>query len=532
MASALFLGVFFGLGTTRLEFLQHSWNPFYLADYLRMFTGKLHASVNMNFVILEPQGMFPYPLFGMLSFVFLKLSSLPSGERSFSLHRTEKKVVSSLWSFERKKLTSRSDFFIALLGVGLLLILMNVEVWIHDLPPADLKMWTQNRKDHLEEDRERLKYFQSEEGERELFRRFYRREPKGRSFTWTEEQQQNYQAFLDQIKGEIEHTEQKLLNETRKKEWREKKDGRSYYGFLFESQKKDFQNKTGISSPRYVSGKESADTFLERMAIYKQASEENVLPIRGTGRHVSLREKYTSPEHRKTDLEERMPKNHSGSWLIYRLFRYRRLDIGFLLFLCFTVFGGFTFDREFGHQLEWMYTEPVAKWRYYLVKLGVSWGIAIALLAAVFVFLFVIGTVWDGVGAWNYPLVCYTAESFLLIPMWQMLVRIFGLVAVQGFLLLNIGLFLSVFLREKFTVIGVTLSMFLLGGMLSARLPEPIRLRSPFEYFSASEIADGSVKILRELPGEHLGRTLTVLFVGGAVFAMLGIFASSKQKSV
>lgn len=534
---SIFVAVF-ALGyavTEHVERLQSHWNPIYLSDFFQGLTGRMifrsSSFGEVAYQIHHAAGIQPYAVYALLS-VPLMLRSLkpkPRTEEDSSEKGGKEKIASvSLLAFEWKKivgirpfkfLVSSALFFVFLLFV--FLFFRNEEMrdrYVH--PFKELRRYQYNVKSY-------------EDSLREQRKRGLPEESLVMMVEGVEESKKELEDYKGRLKayhdGDGAHFYPSLVRELRRMLGDEDKDGRVRAGGTL---KHDFFSDA---------------TFYESMAVLKKAESMSVKPLfLEWGMSPSAYEEYVDAAKRRQIVNRHMPVSNSAVFTLYSMFDRKRLDILFLCFVCFLVFAGYTLDKERGRQIELLYTEPVSRCSYHLIKLGVSVLVAAGMLLLVMIALFLFGLLSEGVGAWNFPVVCYEnlltnprsvsvqemAQSISLLPMWKYLFRLISVILVQCFFLSALFHIWSIFVRDRVKLMILSAFTLGIGFFLSDKLLKgEWRAISPFFYLEATRVANGSATVFHQLPGETFGLALVSLLWGGFLFTIAGLYFSERHRA-
>lgn len=195
-------------------------------------------------------------------------------------------------------------------------------------------------------------------------------------------------------------------------------DGEKYYDAVLKQTEKYLGGESGgIYHAGLRGGSFTRYTYEETAAVLKRAKEKKVRPMVHTWALPSEREVFLDPIYKRNSEERWIPKSHSAFFGLYRMIRIHRLDIIFLFVLSLIAFGGYALDKESGKQIELLYTEPIGRRKLHWTKIGVVVFLSAGLLATVYLFVFVLGRVTEGIGTWNFPIVYYTHGRFQLIDL-------------------------------------------------------------------------------------------------------------------
>lgn len=520
--------------TEHVSFLQSSWNPIRLMDFFQGLTGRMvfHPSGfgEVSYRIFPASGMRPYVVYAVTSVPLLLGSLKPRtrvGEAPSEGRRGEKISSVSLFAFESKKivgirpfkrLVSGGLFFVFLLFV--FLFFRNEKLRHHYLSPDEvLKSYEYSVRS-------------SEDSLKELRKRGMPEETLVFMVESVEESKKELEDYKGRLKAYHDrdgaHFYPSLAQELRRMLGDEEKDGMLRAGGVL---KEDFYSDA---------------TFYESLAVLKQAERISAEPLFiEMGMIPSAYEEFLDASKKRASMSQHTPASNSGAFTLYWLFARKRLDIMFLFLVCFLVFAGYTLDKERGRQIELLYTEPVSRSRYHLMKIGVSVLVAGGLLLLVTGVAFLFGLCGEGIGEWNFPVVCYeqlvknprslsvqeAAQSMSLLPMWKYLFRIFLTMLAQCFFLSALFHSWSIFVRDRVKLMIFSAFTLGVGFLLSDKLLKGgWRALSPFFHLEANTVANGSSMVAYALPGETFGTALISLVWGGLLFMIAGLRFAERHR--
>ncbi len=530
--------------TKNVSFFQRPWNPMYALDYMQTITGKVVSEIDafgkQHYRIIYSGGTQQYLNFILMSIIWTGISlKIEKNTSQLTVKRRKFGQIHSLAGFEYRKRSVRKDFAVVL-GCCVILLCLYLPMQRKDGDAVDVMLGDslfRFYENNVKESREFL--------EKETKRRYVELSGDSRD--------KNEDVYLKVLRDHLDTQESVLEGHQRMVRGFLEKDGKDFYEMMIRQTKQTFgktKGYVGFGESAYdifVRGQPMSASYHESCAIFQKASEENVTPIFGKGAFFSDYEEFSNSLLRHEWADKLGLKSHSAFYLIYRLFRAYFIDIAFLTLVSLLVLGGYVFDKEHGNQLEFMYTEPVRRSRYHWTKIGISVVVSAGLFLLFFAFVFMLGGVSEGVGAWNFPVVEYLSllsdpfqaseqevlESISLIPLWQYLLRVCLVLVAECFFLSSLSTFLSIFTKKKNQLLA-GLALLVGGGVfLSNYLPQGIlRLLSPFQYLQASTVANGSVKIFRNLPKENFWQSVLILVVWGIILGVVGARVVKKRECV
>lgn len=524
--------------TEYFNLLESSLNPVYTFDYLRMFIGRAmvafpsEAANSLNIA----RGLLPYAVYGASSIPLILLALFSKRKK-----KKEKRQMSPPWEgkpispffFEFKKIVQARGFLLFFLGELFFLFLIVIILFQRQSPGGNLyeepdgrlasrglvpwfekdyeESLSSGNEEYIEFQRQQLEKAKMEESSfAGRVKAYHRREGAPYYYSLT----QNIDWVL--VKGEVHEA------------------GHFFFGYgrggMTGTLKWDFPSDATINESR---------------AIFKTAESWGVAPVWTEDYILSDYEEYVDSKAKQQALDRYTALSLSGSGLLFRMFHAKNVDLLFLLVFCLTATAGYTLDKEYGRQIDLLYTEPISRTRYHLIKVFVPVLVGIGMLAVVFLFLFLLGCAREGVGVWNFPVVCHknileswttvqkreVMKAISMIPMWRYLIRVYLTMAVQCFFLTGLFTFLSIFVREKMKLFFLSAFVLIAGFLLSDKLLKgEWRVMSPLFYLQASGVANGVSMIRHNLPGETFGLALTSLVWGGILFTVAGLYFAERHR--
>lgn len=531
MAVFLLSFLAFQLLTREFSSLNRSWNPIFALDYVQVLIGKLEmAGASEGRLVYETryaQGFLPYLMYSMAGMGFFFLAARQRRSRpSAPVRRCQTKPVSPM-VFEMKKIIQSKGFLFLFAGE----VVIAVVLWV-----ILFRRNTLLKEVHLDPG-QRLWIIESFVREAEENLSVERK--KGRA-----------EEELDFFKNEIVEEKQALEEYRMRLKAFYRGWGDRYYPIMLHEMSDMLGSED--SNPKLVvngslkSGYFSDATYYETRAVLKQAEKEDLEPlIIEYGIFPSAYEEYLNPVKKDQTGESYRVFSNSAVFSLYHLFSRKRLDLLFLLVFSLMALSGYTLDKEFGRQIELMYTEPISRMKYHLIKIVAPLLVAFGALAVLVVSIFLLGLLSEGIGEFRFPVVCHhrlvkdpgalfpeeVSESIRLVALWRVLLRSFGILLIQCFFLSSLFQMISLFVREKMKLMIVAGSVLGLGYLCSEHLlTGDARCLSPFFYFSAGSVADASVMVLHRLPGFTISLGVVSLCWGGLLFTLSGIcFAEAAQ---
>ena len=500
--------------TNTFSSFKQIYNPLYALDIKNNVLGYIDYVVNEDSwypmsVVVNSNGEIVYYIYFSLSFIilyFLK-SIFFKEEREIS---TINKTHDSLFSFEIGKIKSSEGFSSVLIASTVIVILIFSLL--------------------LVEDKEYEKY----EVENNFSYYFYTQ------LTFAREQARLISAsFEDESLEEIQNVKkyEKLYNDSiNAQEYYFEKNGEEYYKL-----KQIELNDNLMPGHRAIRNFNSGlATRTESEVLYNYLSENKINPVLIS--NIVFLSEYENFVADKYNYIDDNIYSHSSLYLPRRLERTYPLDLIIIGIISMMALGGYSFDKEDGNQIEFLYTEPVDRRKYHTRKVLSSFLVGLLGLGIIFVLLLILGLISEGFGDPNFPIVEYVKDIdienlkpgdtsyFRLIPIWVYDLRLLASYIFQIGFLASLGAFISIFVKEKIKVVGFTLGITGLFSYLMKLVKSPIRILSPFSHMGASKLANGSVIVGSGLEANNFYLSPGVLLAWTLVFTLIGSFIVKKKE--
>lgn len=518
------LFVFLGLNYVLLEAipsLKNAYHPLYQLDYLQILIGKIENTLQRDGsyqdVVISAEGMKAYFALCVPSLVFLVVSMYPSLEQRSG--NTEQRPARSFLALEIKKISEAQSFYYYLIGGALLLGIFFVSPLTGDA-------------ERIEAERLDTYYIQYNEELIAYLEEQYEERKKSQVDGGGEAVGIDHDTQLEMFEVQLAELQEELDMMLAKREALYAGDNKTY----FENTAKRFNPEAAsYEGSGILGGKPTRFSIDETKAILNQASQldDPLIPMGQWYEQIqySARENYNSPLDRQLYRGSVQP-SHSAVFWPYRLLSRHHLDVILLFAMAVIVFAGYTLDKEEGNQLEFLRTQPLSTIRLHLTKLAAGTIMSSLFAAALLIFAALCGLVFEGIGAYRFPIVFYAGDAFSLIPLWQYLLMILGALVLQALFLNTLMLLVSTVVSTRTQLWGITTIILGAGFMINRFLPQGwAKTLSPFNYFEASNLANQAVRYYNDIPQASYGLGLAVLAVFGVIFTLIGIILISQQQN-
>src|SRR5574344_860348 len=524
-ASLAVIIVVFGLAYTLTEnntYLQNSLNPIYALDYLRLIIGKIETIVGVdgsaNIEYINHSSLIYFLIYGIYSSILFALS-IYIFNRNVEIKNASKinKIYNSnIFNFEIRKIMKNDAFIIYILG-ALVFVFSLYYFQIKDV---------ENYKRYLLGESGKIKIYQEE-------------------INKLEDELLYTDSDLDRelINEEIRLTNKKLDIRNRIIQGYKASNTKEFYLAQIENTIYEYDVQ-GPEAQIFKYEKPIIFAKFESKLLDEMSIKNDVKPIIRPGFQYSAYEKFFNPLAENQYRNRETYLTNSSLYTNYKMLKYNNLDILFLLLILFMVLGGYTYDKENGNQLNLIYTQPIDKFKFHIIKI-LSQTLVIALVYVfISLFIFLMGIIKEGLGELNQPVIEYlylfknpqlaieteALKTITTIPIYIYLIKVFIVIIFQTLFVSSISTLISIFTKSK-TVIIVSIISISTLGLIITKLCEKniVKLLNPFTYIFANNVADNSVIAVNGIEGANYIISLTVLFISAILIAFVGgIIAKTK----
>lgn len=278
--------------------------------------------------------------------------------------------------------------------------------------------------------------------------------------------------------------------------------------------------------------------------------ENNIQPIYSGDyiRTIYYDERFTSEvQHLKEKWEEHNDKTDNSG--LYTLYHFFDEYVYFVPMFLFTVLlgGGFAVERGKKPTLQLLKTQPITLRNMYLGKVThATSAVAISSLAIV-LFIAAVASLVNRFGDWKYPIIHYDHQQimdaanytgtisggrgFHFVPIGEIIWQNTLLFVICFIFVIVVGLFLSIFFKNIFSVLTVTIFIMISGYVLGSHIYTDIAHWLPFTYFNISEVTNGALTIFYDNPSIHFGMGCLILLSSTVILIGLGYGILSLRKN-
>lgn len=277
----------------------------------------------------------------------------------------------------------------------------------------------------------------------------------------------------------------------------------------------------------------------ESVALYNYLSDNNIKPYLLSD-NFFLSSFETLVKDYYNYLEDNI-NSHSASYIPRRIERTYPVDLIVIVLISLLSLGAYSFDKENGNQIELLYTQPATRKKYHINKILASFLVGLLGLGIIFLLIFILGFITEGMGDIDFPVVEYLRDAnletiaigepyFKIIPIWKYNLRLIISYIFQIAFLASLGSLISIFVKEKIKVVGLSLGITGLIIYLQNLIKSPIKIISPFTHMNASKIANGSMIVRSSLKTNNIFISLIVLSAWTVLLLVVGIKIAEKRE--
>ncbi|KAA0547412.1 ABC transporter permease subunit [Bacillus sp. BGMRC 2118] len=246
--------------------------------------------------------------------------------------------------------------------------------------------------------------------------------------------------------------------------------------------------------------------FLKERDIQPVFPGEYVLNTQLTWKQEQIN--YTKEEW----IEENEKVDSSGLYSL--LLYFKKYYYYTLIILLFLLGAGYSDELGKIKTLNFLLTQPNSIRKLYIVKIiSASLVTIISMLVLLCIIIFT-GTMFDRFGDWQYPILYYDSvkstnssgyegytpvgwsTGFHFISLGKYLVETILLFVSIMIFVIVLSIFLSIFLKNKFSVFSATILLLILGYNICVTYLSEISHLIPFTYFNTAKVANGELNLI------------------------------------
>lgn len=482
--------------TKNFHSLESLYNPIHLLRIKESLIGSYYK-LGIN------KGLGIYFLYASLSIIFLWLAYIFLYETKKTKEKVKSKTISSIFKFEFDKLVSNKEFklFNIVFIIFALIIFLNFYLEDKNL-----------------EGRYESGYMA------EYFARKLKLAKRNKELISISKQSAENDNDFD---AEIKNAKRDYDEALKGFDYYQNKQGKNFY----ELQYKIFTDQKIFFSDVTKSGKYTDSSIVETKKLYQYMRNNNIEPVM-TNWIIFLSEYEEFRPDASLYYKDNV-SSHTASYLPLRTMKTYNMDLVLLIIISFGVLSAYASDKENGRQIELLFTQAVKRSVYNRNKLLGAFLLGTGLLLGIFFLWSILGLISQGLGDLSYPLVHYdklvdsntisniNQDYFSLIPIWSYNIRLILSLIVQLFFIVNLGLLVSIFVKEKIQVFTWTTLITGLGMISSKFMPHNLAILSPFSHLRARHIADGSIIIHHSFSNYNILISISVLLIFSALLFIL-----------
>lgn len=245
-------------------------------------------------------------------------------------------------------------------------------------------------------------------------------------------------------------------------------------------------------------------------AISKWMQEKDITPLLPADRHFSYltfydREVISTSRAEAESIMEYMKElsNKYSSTSIHYLFRllgmcFSLIGVAFFLFLL----GDIVTKEGLGRNgpINLLHTQPIKRRNILASKFFTAMLISLFILVSAIVFSIIVGSVFDRIGDWQYPVLIYGEDrTFTLMSMGAFLIKAIGMFMLILFFCYTILFLFSIITKRALVALGLTVATILFGTLVGEELITfSISHYIPFQYFSVFEVITNELALTLE----------------------------------
>ena len=256
--------------------------------------------------------------------------------------------------------------------------------------------------------------------------------------------------------------------------------------------------------------------------LFEEASKNEVDSLPIITPFPSINENYLNLESKNLTYRNTLIPSSSAFAMSFNLLKTYYLDLIIILVIAMSVFVGFTNDKSGKNHLDLIFSNPISKRKYNFSKMITQFVIGLIILCILIIYMMAIGFISEGFVGWNFPIALYYESGYSFINLSSYLLKVAFAIVVALLFLINFMNLISIFVKNKNTLILLSLFIGVGGYVLSDLIPQSIGRFLPFMYLRVSVLADQSLYLLKEINFVSYWFGLLVLFFWTIVNLLIG----------
>lgn len=514
--------IILSLFTKTFSGLKNSLNPIYALNYYENILGRIESGTINNVSIatnVEGRSIFIYLPYLCLAILFSILTVIMPKEYKYS-KKTKTNKLYTILGFELEKIRLKSSFTKSIISTLAIFFVVFLSLYLKDI-------WVKRYYDTYITSVSESKLSTVKSNSR------YRLSDYKETYGIDSDE---YKKSKKELEAKIKEVEKFYEDSLKAYNFYKDKNGREFYDFKY----KEIVYNDMVFSLRIKGNFFTSPSYQESKALYKEMSKENILPLMISTHPFMSSLEDVDPW--KLEQNEDNVLSHSSFYLARRIERTYPIDFLILSLISIISFGHYSYDKENGNQIELMYTEPIKRSKYHIRKILASFLVGILTLGLIFLLLFILGLLTEGLGDPRFPVVEYIRsvslkqiliESdpyFKLIPLWKYDLKLIVSYIFQIGFLASFGAFISIFVKEKIKVLAISLGITGAFIYLVSLIKSPLKVIIPFTHIKASELANGSFILNSFLKTNNICISLGVLLAWSIFFGVVGSLIVGKKE--
>ncbi|WHY59862.1 ABC transporter permease subunit [Cytobacillus firmus] len=247
-------------------------------------------------------------------------------------------------------------------------------------------------------------------------------------------------------------------------------------------------------------------------------------------------------------IEQNKKIDNSG---LFSLYYYLEQNFYYVMVVFVFLLGsGFTIERNKRYTINFLRTQPISAKHIYLGKI-ISSSIIFFLSWTILLFIILlVGTIAGGIGNWYYPVIYYDSVAevissnysghspvgwntgFHLDTMGNYVMSNYLLISLVFVFLIVLSIFISLFLKNTFSVFAVSGIITVLGLVFSSKMMPSIAHLLPFIYLTPTKIINGEISVKLNNPYVDLTTGILILTTSTLLIVLLGYLILKKKTNI
>lgn len=519
--------------TENILFLQSIFNPIYAVNIVkRIYGGLAIVTKNDGKVVdelLKVSSYLYYLIFLIVAVVLLYLVSFSKKEVAYKDKLLKRRKIKSIFNFESIKVLNNSGFLIYLFGfIVIVASLFVIDSRLSkDYSKNYISDYHINSNNYVLEDLEKqMERMQSQEYKDSLFSR---NGVKVTEKEWNDDARRQYNEDLERIKFEIEK-EKIFFNKYNNyiQAYKEKK-SKVFYEFEKDIINKEFEQYIHKFKNKVIITEKSREFNKD---IYQKAAEWQTKPILRRVIYISPFEEFTNEVIKEDLMKNAIKYDSDGFYFIYKLIKNKSFDVIFLILIILMAITGFTNDKEYGNQIEFMNLQPYKKEKLLISKVLSQAFIGIFIITALFIFIMGVSGIVNGFGTYNYPVAIYSQNKYEFVPLWNYILRVYIILNLLVLFISSLMTLVSTFVKSKDKLYALTILISFIMMTLNKYLPKEIQRFNPLIYLKANLVADNSLMLIKNIPNANFVTSIFVLIIGSLTLMIVNSMIIKKKEIV